>query len=338
MFVAGQRGVGKSHIAKQAIAASGKKEVFLNVSTFDRCDLSGYPKMNQQQVDNYIQYLLPEYYRELIDGKEPCVALLDEVDKADTSLLAPLLEFTQFHSINGRGLGRLSAVIMTGNLIAEGGNRPALPLLDRAEAFIVEASLKEFLEWGAATGEIHPAAAAYLNDHPDDLMGDVDIGENYKSASPRGWHNYSKIMRFGEEHKWSSDILKAKAGSILGKKIGVKYSSYFDHYVVLLPYVERIMKGDIPDDFSKLNPTKQLVACMIVCARASREIDKLGKTDYHPVLDTIGRFLQTVDAEMALISIRSQIGLPKLIASNYSKHKDFDAVLEHLQKRLFGKS
>lgn len=324
-----------THIAKQAIEKSHKREVYLNASVFDRCDLAGFPRLTSDQKDEFIRFLLPDYYRYLIDGKEQCVVLFDEIDKSDASILAPLLEFIQLHSVNGRPLNNLAAVIMTGNLIAEGGQRPSLPLLDRAEGFVVESSLRHFLEWGATSGEIHPSVAAYLNDHPDDLMGDVDIGDNYKSASPRGWHNYSKVMRFGEERKWNREMLKAKAGAILGKKVGIQYASYFDHYIVLLPYIERIMSGDIPRDFGSLNPTKQIVACMAVCARAANEIDQLGKNGTYNALNTIGRFLQTVDPEMAFISLRSQINLKRLISVSFEKYPDFDAVLEILRKRLY---
>jgi|SRR5271166_44062 len=322
-----------TQISKQVIAASKKREVYLNASTFDRCDMSGFPKLLGDQKDEFVRFLLPDYYRHLIEGTEPCVVLFDEIDKTDASVLAPLLEFIQLHTINGRGLKNLNSIIMTGNLIAEGGQRPALPLLDRAEKYLVEGTLNHFLDWGAETGEIHPSVAAYLNDHPDDLFGDVDPGDVFADASQRGWHNASKILRFGEAHKWSKEVLKTKVGGCLGKKIGVKYSTYFDHYVVLLPIVERIMKGTIPAEFTKLEPSKQMVACMIVCARTAREIDN-PKTDVSSVFNVVGKFLQIVDPEMALIAIRSQIGLPKLISINFEKHPEFDAVLERLRKRL----
>lgn len=336
VYVAGQRGNGKTTIAKQVIKATGKREVYMNASTFDRADMSGYPQLlGSESKDHYVQFLLPEYYRPLIDGDQPCVALLDEVDKADPSILAPLLEFVQFRTINGRPLPNLQSVIMTGNLISEGGNRPPLPLLDRAEKFLVEASLQHWLEWGAATGEIHPSVAAYLTDHPDDLMGDVDIGDNFSSASPRGWHNSSRMIRFGEEHRWGPELFKTKVGSYVGKKIGVKYASYFDHYVVLLPIVEQVMEGKIPAEFSRLEPTKQMVACMIVCARISAEIDKLKPGEKSRTMNVVGKFLQRVDPEMALIAIRSQIGLKKLMSVKFQEYPEFDSVVEHLRKRLY---
>jgi hypothetical protein len=337
IFVVGRRGGGKTASAEAAIAKSNRRKVYLNASTFDRCDAGGYPKILGDNKDDYVRFMLPEYYRALIDGDEPCTVLFDEIDKADTSVLAPLLEFIQKHTINGRGMKNLSSVIMTGNLIAEGGQRPSLPLLDRAEKYVVETSTSHWLDWSAESGEIHPSITAFVNDNPDDLVGEVDPGDVYADASPRGWHNASKIIQFGESRKWSKDLLTAKVAGCVGKKIGIKYASYFEHYVVLLPIVDKIMNGQKTPEFEKLKPSEQLVAVMIVAARLSREIDK--KKDLPKVFDVVGNFLQTVDPEVALISLRAQVGLPKLItvmgADGFAKFPKFDAVLESLRRRMF---
>ena len=114
----GRRGIGKTQIAKYEIKKATLIEVYINLSVFERTDIGGYPRIMSSDVDRkFIDFILPQFYQPMIEGKKEVVALLDEVDKADPSIWAPLLEFTQFRSINGRPLSNLKAVILTGNFI-----------------------------------------------------------------------------------------------------------------------------------------------------------------------------------------------------------------------------
>src|SRR5271154_2454586 len=150
VVIIGRRGSGKTQISKDIINTTACEEVYLNLSVMERPDIGGYPNFfAAQQGKGFVDFLLPAFYQSLMEGDQPVVALLDEVDKAESSLWAPLLEFTQFHTINGRELPNLRAIIMTGNLQAEGGQRPSLPLLDRAEKYLVEASHIHWLDWAS---------------------------------------------------------------------------------------------------------------------------------------------------------------------------------------------
>jgi hypothetical protein len=333
-----RRGSGKTTIAKQCIKESGCKEMYMNLSVMERCDF-GYPDFGAPaRGEKYVSYLFPAIFKPLIEGNTPVVALLDEVDKAESSLLAPILEFTQFHTMNGVALPNLRAVIMTGNLQAEGGQRPTLPLLDRAEKFLVEASHHHWLDWAAKTGRIHPSITAYISDHPEDLFGDVDPGDVYADPSPRGWENSSKLLYCGEEKHWGHRILTNKVAGCIGKKTGIKYSSYFEHYTILLPIIEKIMKGDEIKDFHNLEQSRQMVACMIVCSRLSRILDdmKPSQKELPKVSTTVGKFLSNVDPEMALISIRSQIGLNRAVETGLDETPIFDKLLRDVAKRING--
>jgi len=339
VVIIGRRGSGKTQISKDIIKSTACKEVYLNLSVLERPDLAGYPNFfAAQQGKGFIDFLLPAFYQSLMEGDQPVVALLDEVDKAESSLWAPLLEFTQFHTINGRELPNLRAIIMTGNLQSEGGQRPSLPLLDRAEKYLVEASHIHWLDWASKTGQIHPSVTAYIADHPEDLFGDVDPGDVYADPSPRGWHNASKILNFGEDKRWPHRILTNKVSGCIGKKTGIKYSAYFDHYQVLLPIIEKIMKGDEIQGFKNLEQSKQMVACMIVCARLSRVLDELkpNQKEKPGVARTIANFLKTVDPEMALIAVRSQIGLERVVNSGLDEEPEWDVILRDIARRVNG--
>ena len=275
----GRRGTGKTEISKQEIKKANAREVYINLSVLERVDLGGYPDIMGRNATaaearrKFVDFLLPQFYEPMMEGNQPVVALLDEVDKADPSLWAPLLEFTQFRSINHRKLPNLSTIIMTGNLISEGGSRPSLPLLDRAEKYLVEADATSWLEWAGKSGKIHSSITAYIYDHPKDLFGAIDPEDRYADPSPRGWSRASDILYQGEEKGWNPSMLNKKVCGCVGKDAGIKYSNYYEHYQQLLPLIEDIYQGrDVSTRYNALEPTKKLVACMITCARLANQL------------------------------------------------------------------
>jgi len=334
----GRRGTGKTEISKQEIKKAGMKEVYINLSVMERVDLGGYPDiMASARQKQFVDFLLPQFYEPMIEGKKGVVALLDEVDKADPSLWAPLLEFTQFRSINGRKLDNLQAIVMTGNLISEGGARPSLPLLDRAEKYLVEADASSWLEWAGKSGHIHPSITAYITDHPKDLFGAVDPEDRYADPSPRGWFRASEILYKGEARGWNSTVLNKKVCGCVGKDAGIKYSNYYEHYQQLLPMVEDIYHGkDVSGKYNTLEPTKKLVACMITCARLATQLDQSTPDEPPPSIKHVGKFLQKVTYENVLVAVRSQIQIDRMVKFSLDEHPDWSLVLAKINKQVDG--
>lgn len=335
----GRRGTGKTEISKQEIRKTGCDEVYLNLSVLERVDLGGYPNvMAASENKKFVDFLLPSFYETMFSSTNGVVALLDEVDKADPSLWAPLLEFSQFRSINGRKLPKLKAVIMTGNLISEGGSRPSLPLLDRAEKYLVESDADSWLQWAGKSGHIHPAITAYISDHPKDLFGAVDPDDRYADPSPRGWHRASQILFSGESQGWDSGILNKKVCGCVGKDAGIRYRNYYDHYQQLLPMIEDVFHGkNVEDRYAKLDPSKKLVACMIACARFSSRLDKSDlKSDSEDIkeIEYVGNFLQHVSPENLLVSVRSQVTVERLAKFNINSHPAWSKMLNDLAKSV----
>lgn len=332
----GRRGTGKTEISKQEIAKAGAVEIYLNLSVLERVDMGGYPNiMDANRQSRFVDFLLPRFYELMLEGNKPVVALLDEVDKADQSLWAPLLEFTQFKSINGRKLPNLVSVIMTGNLISEGGSRPSLPLLDRTEKYLVEADASSWLEWAGKSRKIHPSVTAYIQDHPGDLFGAVDPEERYADPSPRGWANASEILFKGEQGKWSSDLLNHKVSGCVGKDAGIKYSNYFEHYMQLLPMIEAVYKGvDVNKEYQVLEPTKKLVACMITCARLANHLDTLKGKELEASITNVGKFFQKASNENILVAVRSQIQINRLVDHSLDEHPEWKSVLAKINKEV----
>lgn len=332
----GRRGTGKTEISKQEIKKADMTEIYINLSVMERVDMGGYPNiMASAQQKKFVDFLLPQFYEAMLDGNKKVVALLDEVDKADPSLWAPLLEFTQFRSINGRKLTNLQAVIMTGNLISEGGARPSLPLLDRAEKYLIEADATSWLEWAGKSGHIHPSITAYITDHPKDLFGAIDPEDRYADPSPRGWARASELLYKGEEKGWSPSLLNKKVCGCVGKDAGIKYSNYYEHYQQLLPMIEQIYQGkDVSSTYNTLEPTKRLVACMITCARLATQLDQSSETEPPPSVKHVGKFLQKVSYENVLVAVRSQIQIERLVRFNLDEHPDWEQVLNKINKQV----
>jgi hypothetical protein len=333
----GRRGSGKTLISREVIKKSECGEVYLNLSVLERVDLGGYPDvMASQKKDDYVSFMLPSFFKPMIEGNKKVVLLLDELDKADPSLWAPLLEITQFRHINGRPLKNLQAIIATGNLISEGGSRPSLPLLDRAEKYLVEADVASWLDWAGKSGSIHPAVSAYINDHPKDLFGAVDPEDRYADPSPRGWHRASEILFKGEKMGWNAQLLNMKVSGCVGKDAGLKYQNYYEHYMDLLPMVKNIFDGkDVSKVYNKLERTKQIVACMIACARLANELDNVKDPKNLPkTVDHVGKFLSQASYENVLVSVRSQIQIERLVKFELDSHAEWSGVLGKISKEV----
>ena len=325
----GRRGTGKTEISKYQIKQADFQEVYINLSVMERVDLGGYPNvMAAQQQKKFVDFLLPQMYQPMMEGKRGVVALLDEVDKADPSLWAPLLELTQFRSINGLAMPNLHATIMTGNLISEGGARPSLPLLDRAEKYLVEADATSWLTWAGKSGHIHPSITAYITDNPKDLFGAIDPEDRYADPSPRGWTRASDILFKGEDKGWQSSLLHKKVSGCVGKDAGLKYSHYYDHYQLLLPMIDKIYQGkNISNEYRALDPSKQLIASMIACARLATQLDQSTENNPPIALKYMGNFLKHVSHENVLAAVRSQVTIDRIVQFNLDEHPYWQEIL-----------
>ncbi len=340
-FVVGRRGCGKTEILNQVIERSGCKLFFWNVSTLERVDAAGFPDIaSVARKDEYVRYILPLIFKPLLEGDDPVVAVLDEVDKAERELYAPLLEFLRSHSINGRKFKNLRSVLMTGNLPSEGGRRPILPLLDRTEKYLLEPTIRDFLEWGSTEGDLHASVLAFLSDNPSDLNGEINPSESYGTPSPRMWEESSKIVKYGEAHSWSPSLITTKVAGCLGKVTGIKYQAYFDHYQVLLPEIVSILNGDkIKIPFTKgTTPSKKITMVIILCTRVANLLDEMVATGGKEIpyqVRNAGKFLLRIDEELALVGIRNAIGKDRMFKHLFAV-KEYDQLIEKLAKQIEG--
>lgn len=341
----GRRGSGKTEIAKQVIASTeveGRKvrEVYINLSVAERVDMGGYPDLfgatqgrsatDAEKKEHFVRYLLPMFFEPMIHGTAPVVVCFDEADKADNSILAPLLEILQFKSINHRPLPNLQTCILTGNLISEGSQRPSLPLLDRTEKYLLQADTSSFLSWAAKSNRIHPSIRALLNDKASLLYGSNDGGGDlYAEPSPRSWENASKVLMFGEKNRWSKELMYKKVAGFVGKQAGLDYQIYFEHYQELLPMIGKVFAGEsVLQQYNELDPSKRIYAAMIVCSRLAGILDAVPQGEDAPQytpkeLGYVGKFMEDVSSEDLLISVRTQFTLKRIVRWELENNKDW---------------
>lgn len=381
--VFGIRGTGKSELVAQVISDLGFLSVFLNLALVDKPELAGYPdligKLNDiKNADDaakqrFVKFLLPYYYEELIKPAGPngpqVVLILDEIDKADRSVESPVLEILQTKTSNGLLLPNLRCVIMTGNLLSEGARKPSAPLLDRCEAFLVEADFNSFENYSRTRGHIHPAVMTYLREHPDHLQAPVSEDNRYKDVSPRSWKRASDILYAAERESFSfknhssgespeerfKHILKQKVCSCVGNYMGKKFELYYEHYVDLIPLAdlicqENVDKKIIKDKYDALlhskdgSRQKQIFLSMIVGSRLAIILStqkpatfteqglKLPtyKEKVEKSIQSIANFLDIIPLEDLMMVFRSQLGQQVIFKHVLDKRPGIGPVIEKI--------
>lgn len=375
----GIRGTGKSELVSQVVSDLGFTSVFLNLSLIDKPELAGYPdligKLNdikdQEGKERFVKFLLPYYYEELIKPAGPngpqVVLILDEIDKADRSVESPVLEILQTKTANGVLLPNLRCVIMTGNLLSEGARKPSAPLLDRSEAFLVEADFASFENYSRTRGYIHPAVMTYLKEHPDHLQAPVSEDNRYKDVSPRSWKRASDILYAAERENFSfknssgrgseeelfKNILKQKVCSCVGNYMGKKFELYYEHYMDLIPLADLICKENsdkktIKEKYDILlhakdgSRQKQIFLSMIVGSRLAIILstqkpavftDKglqlpTYKESVEKTIQSISNFLDIIPLEDLMMVFRSQLGQKVIYKHILDKRPGIGPVIE----------
>jgi hypothetical protein len=135
---------------------------------------------------------------------------------------------------------------------------------------------------------------------------------------------------------WNTYMLNKKVSGCVGKDAGIKYFSYYEHYMELLPMVQNIYLGkNVSNEYNKLAPSKQIVACMITCARLAAQLDEVKDIkNLPPSINHVGKFLADVTYENVLVAVRSQVQIDRLVRFNLDEHPDWSIVLSRINKEV----
>lgn len=355
LAVFGRRGLGKTQIPHDitntfTFSSSAKKSekinlIYCNLSVYERPDMGGYPDMfnimkkeTGSSGNRFVEMILPKKFQPLIEGDAPCVLFLDEVDKADLSINGPLLEMVQQRQVNGTKLKNLHCCLMAGNLIAEGGKRPSLPLLDRTEAYILHSDAQLWLEWSGKSGKIHPSVTAFMSENLSELTGAVEAKEDYKDKSPRGWENVSKMLFAAEQFGWSKEIVLKKVAGSVGKQAGTKFHVYYEYYQQIMPISKKVFNGEnVKSEVEGLNSNLKIVLAMTVANKLAYLMDNEKEMKHFKGIDHCGKYFSSmVDTEVAAITMRSQLGTGRVNKWGLSDNKSWSEVYSKLRHTFFG--
>lgn len=100
--------------------------------------------------------------------------------------------------------------------------------------------------------------------------------------------------------------------------------------------VDKIYAGqDVRAQYLPLEPTKQVVACMIACSRLASELDQIEVGhELPPSVKNMGKFLSTVSHENVLVAVRSQVQIDRLVKFSLDEQPEWNSVLSHVNKEI----
>lgn len=319
-FLFGKSGIGKTEIAIQAIKKSGYKPIYVNLSVLERPDLAGYPNMLSNE--DALTFKSPHFLPSLKDGYEPqYVILFDEIDKASHDVTAPLLEVTQFKTINGKRLD-IAACVFTGNLLDERtfSNEISSALLGRAAKYKLAFSFEKWLEW-AKNNHIHDLIISFLQSEQSSAFNEYE--NSYAAPSPRSWCLASKAFVNAIEQGFNdTDIIIDIISGFVGYETGFRFRAWYENYRKLEPIIHGIINEfEIVDesfDFNNLKPTELIVFVTYLCFYAKLQtIQHIKTKNKYKYIDNMSMFFNEtkIPEEIVLMALYNSFSF-ELIAKN----------------------
>ena len=211
-----------------------------------------------------------------IRGKKASI-LFDEVDKAPTECLQPLLEMLLTRRINDRPL-HLGSCLLTANLPDEHAHSEPLshPITNRTMVFQLEPNFDAWVNW-AVTHGVHPLFTGFLAwpEHRDLFHKRPSNNEIhcYGFPTPRSWTHASRLAYLLDEQKdlyneiSHPEIFKQ---NLIASKVGVeaatKLAVWDQYYQKLGPVITKAFEGKKPD-LSQYSVDEKLVCLIGASAR-----------------------------------------------------------------------
>jgi len=302
-----------------------KRLVAVDLQTQARKMANAMPFLSEG-AQKSLKPMLKKMIANLPEGK-PIVFLFDEVDKAASETMQTLLEFLQFHSINGRKLN-IKACLLTGNLPDEhaASQQISHAITKRCKTYKLELDFNQWREW--AYGHcVHDLVIGFLTANPDMLHKGPPDGDPtaYALPSPRTWTDASDSLWALEKdelflqlpHDELEGLQKLLIAGSVGDMAAIKFVNWFKYYRKMDPVVEALLeKGKLPDS-KKLNAQELFICALSACSRVYRELKPKNE-------DKIKRYCKNVYKWIGTLSVDIQMG-----ASRMAFGGDFDNIQKY---------
>lgn len=249
-------------------------------------------------------------------GGEPIVILFDEADKAQNEVMQTLLEFLQFHSINGRKMN-VKACFLTGNLPDEHAhvNQISHAITKRCKTFKLELDFKQFREHAIKAG-FHPHVIGFLMANTSNLYKKAPEGDPtaYALPSPRTWEMVSKICHDWDRHNYadkypdSQDLKYKQIAGAVGTTCAVNMKVWVDHYHRLDSHVNALLEKGTHPKAKDLNEEDNLMIAINSCYKVYESIKHGNEEQYHAYIKNVSKWVIKLPKDYQACSWRMAFG------------------------------
>lgn len=241
LLALGMPGIGKTAIPYQIAKALGYDVVYLNLSVMQPPDLMGLPSIDEKTFR--VRYASPEFMPVFDQTPRPVIMLCDELDKADSEMQNPMLEFFDKRTICGTKMN-VQAIIATGNMPDDQSHGKPIShaLSNRCMVFAVEANFEKWRDWAVQNG-VHGLITGFLSRHSDYFIKKSKANDptEYSKCSPRSWTNASDSLTLADPNA-SVDYLSLLISGYVGQEAAVKFRVWLEHYAELGPAIDHLME------------------------------------------------------------------------------------------------
>ena len=243
-------GIGKSEVIKKTakeIAKDNKKE-FVDwnyISDLEKRTLIGNTKgkfifaderISQQEpsdikgipffTDGFTEWKVPLLYKVMSEPEADGIIFFDELNVATPMMMNACLQIIHDRCIGNVALSKNVSIFGAGNrgsIDRASTFEEPYPLKDRKSEFELNApSIDEWTSWGLSNGnDIDSRILGFLNFKPSRLLN-VDFKSKDKSATPRGWHQLSKLIKDVNDE----EILELLTAGRVGEAVSIEFMAF----------------------------------------------------------------------------------------------------------------
>lgn len=280
---------------------------------------------------------------------KPVVILFDEVDKASTDTTQTLLEFLQFHSINGRKLN-VKCCVLTGNLPDEHAHTSNIShaITKRCKTYKLKLDFQLWRDWAFENG-LNEQVVGFLLTEQGWLNKSAPDGDPtaYAIPSPRTWEyagtELDKLRDVDDYSKSDiSHLQRLIVAGYVGQTAATKFMNWVKFFKDVDPHVSELMRnGTHPP--KTLGASQILVCAILACQRAYAELDKNSKSTKKEDKEKVFKihkhvysWIDTLETDKQMAGVRLGIGpnAMKCIEYGLSGVEEFKTVFKRIKTAL----
>lgn len=250
LMIWGDGGLGKSRIAEQTSADTGRRYCDFRALIKDLPDLQGYPILGEMRPHEPAPMTAPADLPPS-NSTDPWTLVLEELPGAPRMMQGALYGLILERRLNSYTLPKDCRIIATGNMASSGGVIQAMPkpLANRMMHCRLICTPDEHLAHAHARNW-HPFVTAYHTMTKGQEWSNFDAKSPEETyASPRSWEMVSDALNAGG---LTADLITPVFAGLLGYGIGQKFASFCRLYHDLAPTLSTMRhdpaKCVIPDD------------------------------------------------------------------------------------------